>query len=832
MAAARVSRSALAVFLVILLASNGRTAEEVGSFGDLKQLEIRGCVAFTADDIKDQLWQSLDIQMAAYPKAPLSDYIAMLDGKICEGYRYAGFPDVKVTGSPDQKAGRLVLTIVEGERLRAGDIRVEGANAIPVTDLVRALTSRRPKKATQEEQKLKPQSDVSKKTPKAPETYPPVWEQGKPAHLDQQTKKEREAGIRDALADLGFTSTRFIDDVSPDPKGGTASLVIRIHDEGVQTVLDRIDILGNERNSRQEIIDYLELKPGMPLNRQLCDRLRERLWMSGRFIKADVSLMPVFRHQQKQGMAIDVLEYPKVPRLSEPLSPIEKSLMKWGRRMSDQTTWPGDLVCHDTVHNVDLVMSPDHGTLLLFHGQAKSGKAPSLSYAFAATSEEVGVYNAAAGRKCAFALNGTQFRVQVGFMLSDKREDWDRSHPFITRIGLGITTDENTALTPFRLDFTMTPSGCLAMAHEHKATCSIKNDVLSIDSSMLKMKVENSSGQLMECKVCADDESQPPVILIGFEKGTYDRYAKELRAAVAGHPNSYDPHHSLTSAGKFLATDETFWNWLVMLYKAAETLKGGSGGAAPVKLDPQALSIARKLLAAGILSPLDALCNTKNDADSKFQLRGDCSFAQSGVTGLAAQTALYATDSIFPRDSWPWTLTREISLMAVGRSNHSLDHLSDLYGSAESGPVCCLAAGSMAFWIEPNGGPKMFGKKGLKRLDVKNFRNDYRFLLQPNHPIAKHVNDVVAALRTLDDDDIAYLLKKVSPERARILKAGFETLRQHPDKTAVDLLPQVLDAAWEAGLRETVKTGLESLTRGSPPWQKDKLAETDSPTKR
>ena len=175
----------LGVLFVLFQPTNGQLAEQVGNLGDLKKLEIRGSTTFAPDNIKDPLWRSLDVQMAAHRKSLLRDYLVTLEEKVSEGYRYAGFWDVRVTAEVDRKAGRPVLTVIEGPRLTAGEIRVEGAKSIPVADLVRRLTSRTP--SSRKDGASEPGRQVAGRDGqglgelgKSEETDPPVWEQGKP----------------------------------------------------------------------------------------------------------------------------------------------------------------------------------------------------------------------------------------------------------------------------------------------------------------------------------------------------------------------------------------------------------------------------------------------------------------------------------------------------------------------------------------------------------------------------------------------------------------------------------------------------------------------------
>ncbi len=45
--------------------------------------------------------------------------------------------------------------------------------------------------------------------------------------------------------------------------------------------------------------------------------------------------------------------------------------------------------------------------------------------------------------------------------------------------------------------------------------------------------------------------------------------------------------------------------------------------------------------------------------------------------------------------------------------------------------------------------------------------------------------------------------------------------RQRRDRPAMAVLPDLLDAMWQNGLREQVEAALKHLAKGYPPWQAD-----------
>lgn len=144
MMAARVIVSVWALFLTLIGATNGLVASEVGELGDIRKIAIRGATTFTPDEIREQLWCSLDVQAAAYRHSLLDDFTAVLEDKVSEGYRYAGFVDVKVSTEVDQSSmdaiRKLPLRDIPRGRVRACTHAIQRRGASDSTACVQART--------------------------------------------------------------------------------------------------------------------------------------------------------------------------------------------------------------------------------------------------------------------------------------------------------------------------------------------------------------------------------------------------------------------------------------------------------------------------------------------------------------------------------------------------------------------------------------------------------------------------------------------------------------------------------------------------------------------
>ena len=68
----------------------------------------------------------------------------MLADRVSEGYHWCGFADAKAQARLDRDSSQIIVTVDEGARYTAGEVRVTGAVDVDVARVVEWLTSRQP----------------------------------------------------------------------------------------------------------------------------------------------------------------------------------------------------------------------------------------------------------------------------------------------------------------------------------------------------------------------------------------------------------------------------------------------------------------------------------------------------------------------------------------------------------------------------------------------------------------------------------------------------------------------------------------------------------------
>jgi hypothetical protein len=122
--------------------TRSRIAEDtrVGDLGGPARLVFGGVQAFSPEAVKRGLLMNPDFFLASHPFAPLKEYLEAIRLQTQIGYQHNGFPLAVVSVRLEVEAGRIRVSVVEGPRYAAGEVRLVGGQTIPRDVLVRRLT--------------------------------------------------------------------------------------------------------------------------------------------------------------------------------------------------------------------------------------------------------------------------------------------------------------------------------------------------------------------------------------------------------------------------------------------------------------------------------------------------------------------------------------------------------------------------------------------------------------------------------------------------------------------------------------------------------------------
>lgn len=798
---------ALTVVLVIAAASIQLTAAgqdyqgPVGSWGDPARIQIEGARQLDADLVKKGLAGSFRHFMASHPSAPLAGFTKSVQQHLLLGYQRAGFGEVKVAVRLDYDARQVVVQIDEGPRRRAGAIRVEGPAKIREL-LTDSLVARRPPDgATPAE--LSDYGGViawADANGKEVDEEKPLWVPGQPAQLDAPAAENRRKRVGQTLADLGFDQAEFESTVIAD--GLLAEWHIRINDLGPPAVLRDIETTGNQKHTREEIVSYLNLRPGTVVTREFRQRIERSLWNSARFTasKVDVEQIP---GQSGVLLKIDVQEYAPAPRLSEPLSREERALMKYRHWMIHGAGSQLDMVVTATrpTGRLEVILSPVEGISSCLWKTPDADGPP--AFAVLATDQNLAAYALASGRVLSAPVSGVQLNATLALEMNAENP----AHPRRIKFGFGFKSlEDGETRSPLTLTTSMPPVYFLAHAHE-KAECSWEGQMLTIRSKQGTMRIDERTGELIDY-AAQPSEVDGTAFGYAFERGAFTRRRQLLLDASAGKANDFDGARPISSVSAFLLNTEML-----------SAMGGFVFGEKFSERAPQAsLAALGKLIDHGLLAGADTMviAMTKKDGETfkipaqpdpaqPFQLKHFYGF-------LVAQAA----DHVFPRDSWAWTMWRESSLVVAGLSQHTGTELNKIMSDARCGPSSYWLLAELLNSIQQPVGP--IAQQGLRRFNREAFIREWETALGSElHP---SVAATLEALRSLSDDDVAALTALADgPKREWIRIAGqMRTATEpRPDHTTADLL----EGIWSTELRDRLEQRLRQLA--APPRVSERL---------
>jgi hypothetical protein len=807
--------------------------DTVGDYGDPERLVIEGAKDFLPKDIKARLLLVAELDLAADPKGTLDKYLNTIERLIGSGYRRLGYRDVEVKAATNEKTRAVTATVNEGPCYQAGEVRIRGSKTIPVKQLIARLTKPYPPRDATMQSPTERRGELDAqwvdRQGKPIDLSDPVWHIGK--HAQFFTGPEPDSALHrdvaDALVDLGYLSTHFSVDIAADPATKKANLIVDISEEGQRSVIATVTISGNEANSREDILKYVGFRSGVPATRDEQVRIQSKLWRSGRFIKSEVEIYHPATVSDNASLQIGLVEYHAAPPLSKPLSREEEIFLKCRNRLANQDQRDGDLVvqCEGVDYAGRAIFSPTNGVMVAFECK-ESPKQKAANVVAVMSAVEIGFFNLAESRKTSFRPPNGQLLGSLTLRL-DESVNKTREESHSLGFYFGVKSERQETKLPFDVSLSFDPVFFVDMAHDPDTKYVIRDGVLTASSAKRVVRLDASSGKLISyVEIISDEESsdnKKPVDPAVIEKakpgasqhilrlamipGEYRRRLDVAHAAAEKFRNTYDSRHIFSSLLGFVAAEDTLWQ--------SDTMKSHL----------QARRLIRWMCSKRLLDLFDKawmdLCADDDSSGGRdwFSIP-DGVFASPGMSldlmRWATCSLLYGGREFAPPGSWPERVGRGAVLSMFGHADAANVDLLRVYKSDKNGPICFLTAATLLADYNPPMA-QMMASRGLRRLSLQDFQKEYAVFLDPKYPIGQSVLHAVDAIRSADDGDIK-LLGEMLPDIAPLLRQFVKNLRENPKQPADQVLKASLDALWQNGLSQQVKTILETLEKSSVPF--------------
>ncbi len=814
------------------------TPTVVGPLGDTTNLSFEGNKTFTARNIRDGLVTNPDFLLSSNPSAPFSKYLEAVQEHVRRGYEYNGFPQVQVTTRFDKDSEKIVVKIQEGARYNRGPVRVLGAKTLSVDSFVDRLTQPWP-----------PPESVPK-TPQFPgernkdglyvnpmESFrhidntgqpvrpkKPIWETGEPAAFSEAYLKFLNKNIRMVLSELGYFFPALEVKIVPEPNKESAELLVEILDEGPKGTIGEIEIAGNNKNTREQILKYLGLEVGMEFNRSLITKTEYSLWRSGRFLNYTVSPDVISPREPRLKLHIDLKEYEAAPPLFKELSPVEKTLLKLQEHLSNLPYGEEEAVI--SFHSMEfgtllrMIVSPKKGILFVAENTDPNSK-HDISGAALLAKEKLALFSPSRPRKLICPSPAGQMEVLMSILSNPnpKEDTLFALHP-------GIAFHSEEFDQPYRLTIKLAPVAFIYMAYKNDISYSPGNEELIITGKKYQLKIDAESGKLIELVISMAENKEVRLVI---EKEAFDETIKRVEEATAGCPNAFNAKEPLSSTVKYL-TEEQILHKILRMSSLCDK-------ATPEQL-ARAATVFAKILEKRPLAPLEVLLfKSRDKSGESFKsppvYSEDMEAATKKLIPQISAVVFRYCNNLFPQRSWPWTVAREAVFVTSGREAYTMAELKRIYESKETGPIGCLTTSKLLSLVK-SPLAHTFAARGLERLSADDFRCDWQLVIEGESVLTQCLTRTAEAFSDLNDEDIEALVAILPPEHAAFIRDSARLLRKGKGRPLGEVLRPALDEYWDKALKKKIEAALKKFTiskqRRADTLERDK--QIDLPHKR
>lgn len=296
--------------------------------GDPDLIEFRGLAQVSADDIRKALRWDPKFQAAARPSNNTAVFLNVLESRVLDGFQSSGFPDAKVAVSLDTATRRFVVAVTEGPRFRQGKIVVTGDDRVDAKQIADWLTH-------EQKPHLWKIRYADAAAPAPPEKGVTLWESGENLNFTPRVRGIFEAGVRMALIEQGFPYASFDLEYVPASEPGLSDLHVNLRHVGAPSTIKEIKVEGLNRDTREQLLEYLQIAPGQRFDPASLDRVHSKLEDSCRYwchkIEVHCGQKPDGRYaptDESVNLELELVEFSPAPPLHQALSEVDEVLRK------------------------------------------------------------------------------------------------------------------------------------------------------------------------------------------------------------------------------------------------------------------------------------------------------------------------------------------------------------------------------------------------------------------------------------------------------------------------------------------------------------------------
>jgi hypothetical protein len=793
----------------------------VGNLGDTRTLQFEGSQLFTAAQLRAKLECDLRYQAEARPSGDLEHFMRVLEERLVAGYRYRGCPEAKVRASCDEQGSAVRVQIVEGQQSRKGQVEVAAPQQVDRVAIVRCLTTVPQVHAWRIE---RDGVDLDK-----PKEDTIVWKPGDPVHYDDLSVVEMKAAVRRSLAEQGFARAKFNVELGPRDSASNVNLRVQVENSPEPDRISGIEVVGLKRNSRQELLQFLHVTEGEPLNAALLERVYNQLKDCCRFWTYKVSAVVPGEKPNQDSMVssvghvlkIELDEYSEVPPLGGPLPEVDEVLRKAGLLLAS-TMKSQDLVVEASrledatggIKAVQAVVGSDGRGSVEVLSAAKG--AWNIDHALLVSPGALEIYDWNAQQKYVSPLPTSMiFRLNIKPTRGEKGE-----YQASATLGGGAKSPDSDDATKGPWQIQIEPVAVLHLAHSKEGKrpkIAVRGGELTYSNGFVNFRLDAQTGRLKELRCTAGKWIKRDFLVGRLEQGAFDQTAGALRAQGQSYKNWYDDGHKIGSGWDFALTQIekqpvvaaspalTMYCHLARQLRSSQTL---------------ALLYGRWIELTGI-DPTDVDI-AKVDRCGQFSIPQTFSAKDDEIAATIDNTLIAApamADLMFARGTWPWTISREACFWTLreqlyGKQSDQATALAAnefrRMAAGQIGPLGALALAESMKQLESTDAQQAIaiGNWGMSLLSQEAFAKDVSLITEGDSGIALICRAATEQLGKLSSEEqeaiIGLLPDELQEPAARIAKRR----KEHPNEPAAATIQATLNESWNNGLRDVVQAEL------------------------
>lgn len=803
----------------------------VEDLGDPKQLQFDGVSLFSAHQLQCALSFDVKYQVAARPTNQLASFLRTIEDRLREGYANSGCPDAKVAARHNTKREAIVVRVEEGPQYRNGQIRVYGTQVIDEQILAKWLATYQSPRLwgykidenwldpfAEQDEKKAPNYGSERDNRTDEEVDGQIFWEANQIHSFRPSDEARlSAAVRLALIELGYANCRFQLLYERHPLDGVVDLRIAIRDDVPHTTIGDINITGLKRDSRDELLKYLQVSTGDPLDGALILRINDRLADSCRYwqhrptiiVHPDYPLGPK-TDGTKATLRLALEEYEPAAPLSKPLEPTDEIMRKCAAWINLLATNFGDkdIVCSSESVNVGgglqqsrLALAAD-GTLAV-HGLLTTTAGWRANHDLVIRRQGLDLYDWQSHQKLCLPNGGRPtFRFRV-------RADHDENNAQVCSITVGYAWSNKNAQTSAELlsDIRVSPAALVRVARLPESKVEVHDGVLTLKSNELELRIDVDTGAVRSVQAAAFLAAGVSTVAIERKAGIAKEMVGRANRLGGEFPNRFDQSNPIGSSLGFVVQQ--------------------LGRQPIVQSNPswsQLCKLGEHVLADKEFETMienwreDFRTDSHNSEFTDFSIPQADRFETHDWLRQVGYCVPWMADRLFPRGSWPWTFSREEvfshDFLAVEseenvRPGHEFVHALK---RMDYGPVGELFMSKAFEFTGTETLHANLAKKALQDLSDPNFVRDTKMLCDGDHGLAVICRAIVQACGELPDDDLQAIGEYMPAEAHNTLKRLVARRKSKPDEAAGDAIEAVMLDWWHDDLKDTVESELRAMS--------------------